>query len=176
MTGPFLTLELPDAAATATLGRRLAPRLRAGDLLALHGDLGAGKTTLARALIHALPGPPGSAEEAVPSPTFTLLQLYEREVATVWHFDLYRLRAAGEVWELGWEEALAGGLVLVEWPERLGDLLPAGALSITLSAASGENRRENGGEKGGGDDPGRRVAFAGDAPWPDRLGDLSLDG
>ena len=160
MSTGFLTLELPDAAATEALGRALAPRLAAGDLLLLEGDLGAGKTTLARTLIHALPGPPGSDSEAVPSPTFTLVQLYERDAGTVWHFDLYRLRDPEEVWELGWEEALAGGIVLLEWPARLGRLLPAAALSITLGAAAGG--------------AGRRATFAGPPPWPQRLGDLSL--
>src|SRR3546814_13591165 len=82
--------------------------------------LGAGKTALARALIRALPGPAGAAAEEVPSPTFTLVQIYERRPAPVWHFDLYRLDSAAEVEELGFSEALAGGLALVEWPERLG--------------------------------------------------------
>lgn len=151
--------HLPDAAATEALGRALAARLTAGDVVLLWGDLGAGKTTLARALLRALPGPPGSAEETVPSPTFTLVQLYERELGPVWHFDLYRLNHPEEVWELGWEEALQG-LVLVEWPERLGGLLPAGALSLTFAA-----------------DPagvGRSVTLAGDETWEARLADLTL--
>jgi tRNA threonylcarbamoyl adenosine modification protein YjeE len=147
-------LPLPDPAATEALARALAPRLRAGDLLLLQGPLGAGKTHFARALIRALPGPPGSATESVPSPTFTLAQLYERDLGQVWHFDLYRLTRAEEVWELGWEEALAG-LVLVEWPERLGPLLPAGALSITFAPdPAGE---------------GRLVTLSGDDTWGPRL-------
>ncbi len=162
MSAVFLTLELPDAAATEALGRALARHLGPGDVVALWGDLGAGKTTLARALIRALPGPPGSADERVPSPTFTLVQLYERTVAPVWHFDLYRLRSGEEVWELGWEEALAGGLLLIEWPERLGSLLPAATLSLTLEPAAGGARR--------------RASFAGLPAWSDRLGNLTLDG
>lgn len=150
---------LPDPAATEALARALAPDLRAGDLLLLRGPLGAGKTHFARALIRALPGPLGSATESVPSPTFTLVQLYERDLGPVkgcqvWHFDLYRLTRADEVWELGWEEALAG-LVLVEWPERLGPLLPAGALSITFAPdPAGE---------------GRIVTLSGDDSWGRRL-------
>src|SRR3546814_15561179 len=87
------------------------------DVVALFGDLDAGKTALARALIRALPGPAGAAAEEVPSPTFTLVQIYERRPAPVWHFDLYRLDSAAEVEELGFSEALAGGIALVEWPE-----------------------------------------------------------
>jgi len=151
--GAFLTLELPDAAATERLGRRLAPCLAAGDVIALAGPLGAGKTALARAVIRALPGPPGSAAEEVPSPTFSLLQVYERRPAPIWHFDLYRLKDADEVWELGWEEAQGSAILLVEWPERLGALLPAEALRLALAIA--------------GD--GRRAAFAGPPPWPARL-------
>ena len=147
-------IALPDPAATEALARALAPCLRAGDLVLLKGPLGAGKTHFARALLHALPGPPGSAGESVPSPTFTLVQLYERDLGQVWHFDLYRLTRPDEVWELGWEEALAG-LVLVEWPERLGPLLPAGALSITFAPdPAGE---------------GRIATLAGDATWGPRL-------
>src|SRR3546814_10429878 len=116
-----------DLAATESLGRALARLLRLGDVIALSGDLGAGKTALARALIRALPGPQGAADEEVPSPTFTLAQIYERRPGPVWHFDLYRLESAAEVEELGFSEALAG-IALVEWPERLGALLPADAL------------------------------------------------
>lgn len=158
---PFVRdFELPDAAATERLARLLAPYLIGGDILALFGPLGAGKTSFARALIRALPGAPGSAEEEVPSPTFTLVQTYERDAAPVWHFDLYRLDGPAEVWELGWEEALAGALVLIEWPERLAGLLPPGALSITFA------HDESGG------DGGRRVRLSGLPAWKDRLADL----
>lgn len=152
-------LTLPDPAATEALARRLAPLLAAGDRLLLYGTLGAGKTHFARALLHALPGPAGSAEEAVPSPTFTLVQLYDRDLGPVWHFDLYRLADPEEVWELGWEEALAG-LVLVEWPERLGRLLPAGALSITFAP-----------DPAG---PGRIAVLEGGDSWSRRLDALDL--
>jgi len=153
-------LPLPDLAATAALGRALARLLRPGDVVALHGDLGAGKTALARALIRALPGPAGAAEEEVPSPTFTLVQTYDREPAAVWHFDLYRLESAREVEELGLSEALAGGITLIEWPERLGGRLPAETLHVTLIfEADGE---------------GRRAVLAGGGDWPVRLAELSI--
>lgn len=123
-------LALADPAATRALGRRLAALLRPGDLVALEGDLGAGKSELARAVIRARAG----AAIEVPSPTFTLVQGYDLPGLRVTHADLYRLGAAEEVLELGLDEALATGALLVEWPERAGPLLPAAArLTIRLS-------------------------------------------
>ena len=119
---------LPDDAATARLGEDLAMALRPGDVLALSGDLGAGKTTLARGLIRALAGDPGL---DVPSPTFTLVQSYDTRVP-VHHFDLYRLSSPAELDELGLEEALSDGAALVEWPERAGGRLPASAVHVEL--------------------------------------------
>ncbi|MBK1699308.1 tRNA (adenosine(37)-N6)-threonylcarbamoyltransferase complex ATPase subunit type 1 TsaE [Rhodovibrio salinarum] len=134
-----LSIPLPQPADTQALGRRLAGIVHPGDLIALTGDLGAGKTALARALIGALRDHQGTdaSDEEVPSPTFTLVQTYDRQSAdgaplTVWHFDLYRLGDPDEVDELGWEEALAEGLVLVEWPDRLGARLPSTRLDATL--------------------------------------------
>lgn len=129
--------DLPDEAATRALARRLAVVLRPGDVVALHGDLGAGKTAFARALIRALVGDEG---EEVPSPTFTLVQTYALPDATVWHFDLYRLSEANEVIELGWEEARQG-IVLVEWPDRLGPLLPADRFDLTLGFGASPDAR-----------------------------------
>lgn len=123
-----LTLILADEAATQALAVRLAPHLRAGDVVTLRGDLGAGKTALARFLIRHLAGDPA---EEVPSPTFTLVQTYEHLSPPIWHFDLYRLTDPGEVVELGWEEA-RDACALVEWPERLGPLLPRDRLDIQL--------------------------------------------
>ncbi len=130
-------LALPTPAATAALGRALARRCRPRDVLALGGSLGVGKTHLARALVRAL----GPAEAEVPSPTFTLVQTYETTRLEVWHFDLYRLERPEDAWELGLEEALADGLVLIEWPERLGSLLPAPRLDVTLSYGEGPTAR-----------------------------------
>src|SRR5687767_4723298 len=94
-----LDIALPDLAATERLAQALAARAGAGDVVALWGGLGAGKTTFARAFIHARPGGAGVTE--VPSPTFTLVQVYDLAGAPIWHFDLYRLANAEDAWELG---------------------------------------------------------------------------
>jgi len=122
------TARLVDGAATEALGARIAAGLEIGDAVALEGDLGAGKTTLARAILRAL----GVTEE-VPSPTFTLVQEYETPGLTVRHYDLYRVVNAREVGELGLDDALDEGAALIEWPERAGDRLPLRTLRVELS-------------------------------------------
>lgn len=155
---PPLPLPLPDQAATEALAGRLAAVLRPGDVVCLGGDLGAGKTTLARALIRALAGK----VVEVPSPTFTLVQMYDLPDFTLWHFDLYRLSGPDEVVELGWDEARAEGVAIVEWPERLGRLLPADRLDIVLAY---------------GKAPGTRVAgIAGTGQWAGRVAGLLASG
>jgi tRNA threonylcarbamoyladenosine biosynthesis protein TsaE len=124
-------VDLPDEAATAGLGERLARLARPGDVFALEGELGVGKTTLARAFVQALAG---SAIE-VPSPTFTLAQTYDSAAGVLWHFDLFRLSHPDEVLELGVEEAFDTGISLVEWPDRLGPWLPAHRLIVALAHA-----------------------------------------
>jgi tRNA threonylcarbamoyladenosine biosynthesis protein TsaE len=130
-------MPLPNEQATEMLGATLAARLKPGDVVGLKGDLGAGKTTLARAIIRAAAADP---ELIVPSPTFTLVEVYDTPRGAFWHFDLYRLDKPEQVYELGWEEALAEGIVLLEWPDRLGSLLPQ-HLSVTLELASEDGRR-----------------------------------
>ena len=134
--------DLADEAATIAAASTLSGILRRGDFVALEGDLGAGKSTLARALIRALPLADGStnADEDVPSPTYTLCQVYDRALGQVAHFDLYRLSEPEEALELGIEEALATGIALVEWPQRLGALLTARRLHLSLQDA-GQGRR-----------------------------------
>jgi tRNA threonylcarbamoyladenosine biosynthesis protein TsaE len=124
-----MILPLPDEAATVALAGRLAALARPGDVLLLTGPLGAGKTAFARAFIRALAG---DAALEVPSPTFTLVQSYDTPVAAVHHYDLWRLTDHHALEELGWDEAQAG-IVLVEWPDRLGPLTPAQALGLTIS-------------------------------------------
>jgi tRNA threonylcarbamoyl adenosine modification protein YjeE len=127
-------IPLPDEAATVALGRALAEELRPGDLLALSGDLGSGKTTLARAVIRALADDPAL---EVPSPTFTLLQSYDTPRGKAVHADLYRIGAADELAEIGWEEAGDAGIVLVEWPERASSALGPDRLEVALTLAPG---------------------------------------
>lgn len=134
---PTFSFSLPDEAATERLGDELAKRLRPRDVVALQGGLGAGKTTLARAILRAASGDPGL---IVPSPTFTLVEVYDTRRGVFWHFDLYRLETPEQVFELGWEEARADGIALVEWAERLGMLLPTERLTVTL-AIEGHGRR-----------------------------------
>jgi tRNA threonylcarbamoyladenosine biosynthesis protein TsaE len=134
---PTFSLPLPDEAATQRLGAALAGRLRPRDVVALVGSLGAGKTTLARAILRAASDEPAL---VVPSPTFTLVEIYDTPKGAFWHFDLYRLETAEQVFELGWEEARADGIALVEWAERLGPLLPDERLTVTLSIEGTERR------------------------------------
>jgi tRNA threonylcarbamoyladenosine biosynthesis protein TsaE len=135
---PGAHLALADEVATDRLGRALAAVARTGDVIALWGELGVGKTRLARGFIGALLG---EAEE-VPSPTFTLVQTYDTAQVTVWHFDLYRLAAPDEALELGIEEAFATGISLIEWPDRLGALLPRKRLDLRLDFGGSEGARE----------------------------------
>ncbi len=128
-----MIIQLPDLAAMQALGARIAPLLRSGDVVALTGDLGAGKTTLARAIIAAS----GYLGE-VPSPTFTILESYDHPdiVLPVVHADFYRLDNPGEVRELGLDEYREGAALIAEWPERVGGFDHEDAcLSIALKIA-----------------------------------------
>lgn len=149
-----LSFDLPDEAATRAFAERLAHLARPGDVIALRGDLGMGKTTLARAFIRALTSP----GEEVPSPTFTLVQTYETADAQLWHFDLYRLEQPEDACELDIDDAFAEGISLIEWPDRLGRLLPGKRLDMTLLP--------------GKDAGARRVQLTGGGMWADRLKEL----
>ena len=132
--------ELPDLAATERLAAAVAGQLRPGDIVALSGELGSGKTTFARALIAAIADRRHVPREEVPSPTFTLVQAYEFPSLPVWHFDLYRLKRPDEAFELGIEDAFANAVSLIEWPERLGPLLPPERLDIRFDFIEGDKR------------------------------------
>ena len=129
-----LILNCPDETSLRALGARIGGLLHEGDVIALHGDLGAGKTTFSRGLIEAYAG-----VDEVPSPTYTLVQLYETGPLPVWHFDLYRLKTPDEVIELGWDETQEG-IALIEWPERAGPHLPDWRLDVTIEFL-GDGRR-----------------------------------
>jgi tRNA threonylcarbamoyladenosine biosynthesis protein TsaE len=144
-------IELTNLAATETLAAAVAEHARAGDAILLEGELGAGKTAFARAFLRAATGDPAL---EVPSPTFTLVQSYETRIGVVQHFDLWRLAGPGGLTELGWDEA-RDSIVLVEWPDRLGSLRPAEALTIALRSTGAD---------------GRQAVLSG---WPDRLGRLA---
>lgn len=154
-----MILALDGLAATQALGARLGACLRPGDIVALSGPLGAGKTALARAAIRARLGEP---EAEVPSPTFTLVQTYDApDGLSLWHVDLYRLEDARDALELGLEEAFEDAACLIEWPDRLGAALPADRLDIALDS----------------DAQGRRhAALTGQGAWRARLGDLAHAG
>ena len=156
-TAAEIEIALPNPAATANFARRLAPLLRTGDVVGLAGDLGSGKTTLARDLIAAL----SDRDREVPSPTFTLVQTYDCGALTVWHFDLYRIERSADVYELGFEDALADGVTLVEWPEHLGALMPADHLLVTLVQGPTTDARF--------------ARVAGHGAWAERLDRASLE-
>lgn len=131
-----LDIFLADEAATIHFGEDMAIALKRGDYVALSGDLGAGKSTFSRAVIRAI------ADDAfleVPSPTFTLVQSYDLRLPVA-HFDLYRIADAAEIDELGFDEALADGICLVEWPEKGDGALPASGITLTFTH-EGEGRR-----------------------------------
>lgn len=133
------TLVVKSEKEMAQVAGRLAPLLKTGDIVTLSGELGAGKTVLARALVNAL----SPAPEEVPSPTFTLVQVYELPRFSLWHFDLYRLEnVKKDILELGWDEARRSGVAVVEWPDRLGGLLPKDRLDVTIDhCKDSENHR-----------------------------------
>ena len=133
-----LVIDLPDEAATGRLAARIASRAGKGDVIALSGPLGSGKTSFARAFIRSR----GLDAAEVPSPTFMLVEVYDGEsLIPVWHFDLYRIEKPAEIRELGLDEALAEGICLIEWPERLGEFLPAERLDLALAMGKTDNAR-----------------------------------
>lgn len=132
------TITVENLAGTEALAKDLAPLLKPQDVILLSGDLGVGKTAFSRALIRALTSP----HEEVPSPTFTLVQLYPtHKDETIWHFDLYRVKEADEVWELGIEEAFSQAISLIEWPERLPSISLEKALRIQIFMGDKGQRR-----------------------------------
>ncbi len=155
---PVLTLVNEDA--TRAVAARLADVARPGDVIALWGGLGVGKTVLSRAFIRARVGAPVE----VPSPTFTLVQIYdaaEPAAGDVFHFDLYRLEAAEEALELGIEDAFVSGISLIEWPDRLGPYLPARRLDLVMADVPATTTA-------------RQLTVTGHGHWRQRLGEAGF--
>lgn len=163
MTACGLTIEkrLSGLADTARLARACATALRTGDVILLSGALGAGKSAFARSVIRALT----HADEAVPSPTFTLVQTYVTPKFDIWHLDLYRLRDPAEATELGLDEAMQNGVLLVEWPERLDGRWPGDRLDISLSADADATLDTV-------EDEPRTIVFRAYGSWNSRLNEL----
>jgi tRNA threonylcarbamoyladenosine biosynthesis protein TsaE len=126
---------LADEAATAAVGEQLARVLRPGDVVAMTGNLGAGKTTLVRGLLHGL-----GHEGEVPSPSFAIVQPYEDVDPPVWHADLYRVDDPAELTEIGLD-SLGEGVLVVEWPERAGQGAWPEALRLSLEITGPKRRR-----------------------------------
>lgn len=153
MARTLFEFSLSDEDATAALASRIAPYLTVGDTLLLEGDIGAGKSAFARALIRARL----DRMEDVPSPTFTLVQTYEDDDAEIWHCDLYRLTHPDEALELGLDDAFETAICLIEWPDRLGDVAPKFALTLSFEAQEGQHH----------------VTISGPDPWANRLRGLN---
>src|SRR5438552_18551833 len=152
----MITVDLPDETATADLAARIAAVAEPADVIALKGELGTGKTAFARAFIRER-----GERDDVPSPTFMLVQIYDAGPTAIWHFDLYRIRTPEDAWELGIEDAFTAGISLVEWPERLGPLLPERRLELGFAF---------GGEPGA-----RRIAIDPGKEWEARLAMIAVD-
>ncbi|WP_417723227.1 tRNA (adenosine(37)-N6)-threonylcarbamoyltransferase complex ATPase subunit type 1 TsaE [Salipiger sp.] len=137
MTSQRIVLTLTSPEATCAFATRLGGRLQPGDVLLLDGGIGAGKTHFARCLVQSLQDAP----EDVPSPTFTLVQVYDTRKGEIWHADLYRLSDPDQCAELGLADAFDSAICLVEWPDRLEDLTPTEALSLSFAPAADDSAR-----------------------------------
>lgn len=154
----YTLINIADETAMKALAGSIADICGVGDLVALSGNLGVGKSVFARAFVRHRLGQ----DEEVPSPTFTLVQVYDDAEPPVTHFDLYRLNAPDEILELGFEDALAEGSVLVEWPDRLGGYMPRDRLDIEISQGANANSRT--------------LKLTGHGYWLARVADVINDG
>jgi tRNA threonylcarbamoyladenosine biosynthesis protein TsaE len=149
------TVTVADEAATGALARTIASLAVPRDVITLIGTLGAGKTSFARAFISALGG-----GEEVPSPTFTLLQVYDTTHGAIYHFDLYRLESPEDAFEIGIEDAFADGISLIEWPDRLGRYQPRERLDVAFHPGRLETER--------------RIELTSSPQWAQRLNEANL--
>ena len=151
----FLKVEIDNQKKIESFAVDLAKLCKTGDILGLNGRLGIGKTTFARAVINAIGSSLGHATETVPSPTYTLMQVYSFGSLEIYHADLYRLENLDEIWELGLEDSFHQGITIIEWPDRMGPFLPLSTLQIFISPGK---RSEN-----------RLLEFYGCSDWKFRL-------
>jgi len=154
----MLSVNIKNEEGTKEVAHKIAVILEPNDTVLLYGDLGAGKTAFTRYLINAL----SEKAEEVPSPTFTLVQTYPTPKGDIWHFDLYRIEHPEEIYELGWEEAQATGITIVEWPERLGGFLPDDRLEIVINNVKDQENE-------------RQVSFKEVGSWNGRLSILGIE-
>lgn len=151
-----MKIQINTQVETEKIAKEIAKIAKIGDVIALHGDLGVGKSVFSREFIRALT----TEDEEVPSPTFTLVQTYEADVGELYHFDMYRLETPDDCLELGIEEAFADGVCLIEWPSKMGTYLPWDCLNIEISNGECETARI--------------LEFSSQGPWMDRLKELDL--
>lgn len=157
-----ITLTLAGIEATERLASVLSGAVTGGDVICLTGNLGAGKTAFARGFIRARASRYGVEVSEVPSPTFTLVQVYELPDGDIWHFDLFRIERPEDVFELGIEDAVRHAICLIEWPDRLPDMTFPSRLDLVLSFGEKEDDRT--------------VHLSGDAAWFERLSGVLEDG
>lgn len=132
-----IKLEIDSAERTKDLAEFIARLVAKGDVIALSGEIGTGKTTFVQSLIRKIKPD----ENEITSPTFTLVKTYDTKIGTIWHFDLYRLKNGSEVLELGIDDALETGISIIEWPEIAKNYLPTNSLSIRIEYADDPNKR-----------------------------------
>jgi len=152
-----MKINIENQSQTELCAQRIAQIAQPGDVIALHGDLGVGKSVFSRAFIRTLT----STDEEVPSPTFTLVQIYETEAGEIYHFDMYRLESPDDSLELGIEEAFSEGISLIEWPSKLGNYLPWDCLNIDIAPGEDENART--------------ISFSSQGNWMSRLEEIDFD-
>ena len=151
-----MKIQIKTQAETEKIAHQIAQIADIGDVIALHGDLGVGKSVFSRAFVRALT----SEDEEVPSPTFTLVQMYDADLGDLYHFDMYRLESPDDCLELGIEEAFADGVSLIEWPSKMGAYLPWDCLNIEISHGETETSRT--------------MEFISQGSWLDRLTETGL--
>ncbi len=134
---PNNKLHLNNESDSRRLAEAIAANLTGVEVITLSGGLGAGKTTFARALINSM----SKKKQDVISPTFNIVQIYDTDIAKVWHYDLYRIKSLSEIAELGLEEAAGNGVVIVEWPEMAGNMMPAANIHIKFDYSAFDGGR-----------------------------------